>query len=76
MHHFHADNIFHVPRIMCEVCVAALAAAVWAVDAAAKVEADLETRTVRVASHVYESTLLRILHEAGFRAEPILQPIG
>ena len=76
MHRYYVENLFHVPRIMCEVCVTALSAAVWVVDTAARVEANLEARTVRVVSHAYEATLLRVLREAGFRAEPILQPIG
>ncbi len=76
MHRFRIDNLFHVPRNMCDVCVDALAAAVQALDAAARIEADLETRTVRFVSYAYESALLRSLRKAGFPAEPVVRPLG
>ncbi len=76
MHRLQADNLFHIPKMMCDCCVAALTSALRAFDGIARVEVDLRSRTVRVVSRHYESALLRTLREAGFHAEPILQPLG
>jgi copper chaperone len=76
MHRYQADNLLHIPKMMCDRCVAALTSALHALDGLARVEADLAARTVRVASRHYESALLRTLREAGFQAEPIPQPLG
>jgi copper chaperone len=76
MHRFPAQNLFHVPLIMCEHCVAALTDALRTIDKVVRVEADIVARTVRIVSDRYESLLLRTLKEAGFPAEPILQPLG
>ncbi len=76
MHPTRADHLFHVPPVMCEVCVAAVTQAIQAVDVGAQVEADLEARTVRVVSRAYPSALMRTLGEAGYPAEPVLQPLG
>jgi copper chaperone len=62
--------------MICDRCVAALTSALHAFDGVARVEADLAARTVRVVSRHYESALRRTLREAGFHAEPILQPLG
>ncbi|HEY8381011.1 MAG TPA: cation transporter [Microvirga sp.] len=71
-----ADHLFHVPPVMCEACVVVVTSAVRTVDAAAHVEADVEARIVRVVSDAYPSVLMRTLGEAGYPAEPILQPLG
>ncbi|MXQ12301.1 heavy-metal-associated domain-containing protein [Microvirga makkahensis] len=76
MHRFQADNLFHIPKMMCDRCVAALTSALHAIDEVARAEADLMARTVRVVSRHYESALLRTLHEAGLHAEPVLKPLG
>jgi copper chaperone len=76
MHRLQADNLFHIPQMMCDRCVAALTSALHTVDGVARVEAGLMARTIRVVSRHYESALLRTLHESGFDAEPILQPLG
>ena len=76
MHRFQAHNLFHVPKMMCDHCVAALTSALHAFDGVARVEADLMARTVRVVSRHYESALLGTLREAGYDAEPVLQPLG
>ncbi len=76
MHRFQADNLFHIPKMMCDRCVAALTSALHTFDRVARVEADLMARTVRVVSRHYESAHLRTLREAGFPAEPVLQPLG
>ena len=32
MHRFQADNLFHIPKMMCDRCVAALTSALHALD--------------------------------------------
>jgi len=76
MHRLQGDNLFHIPKMVCDRCVAALTGALHAFDRVAGVEADPVARTVRVVSRHYESALLRTLREAGFPAEPILRPLG
>jgi copper chaperone len=76
MHRLQAHNLVHIPKMMCDRCVAALTSALHAIDRVARVEADLTARTVRVVSQHYESALLRTLREAGFHAEPILPHLG
>jgi len=76
MHHYQADNLLHIPKMMCDRCVATLTSALHVIDGTARVEADLVGRTVRVVSRHYQSALLRTLREAGFPAEPMLQPLG
>ena len=76
MHGLQVETFFRVPKLMCERCAAALAGAVRMVDDAARVEADLAARTVRVVSTRSESALITTLREAGFPAEPVLQPLG
>lgn len=76
MHRLQAHNLFHIPKMMCDRCVATLTSALHALDGVARVEADLKARTVRVVSQHYESALLRTLREVGFHAEPVLQPLG
>ena len=76
MHRLQAHNLFHIPKMMCDRCVAALTRALHTIDGTARVEADLVDRTVRVVSRHYQSALLRTLREAGFHAESVLQPLG
>lgn len=76
MHRLQADNLFHIPKMMCDRCVVALTRALHVLDGVARVEADLAARTIRVVSRHYESALLRTLREAGCPAEPILRPLG
>jgi copper chaperone len=76
MHRLQAHNLFHIPKMMCDRCVTALTSVLQVLDGAARVEADLGARTVRVVSRHYESILLRTLREAGFPAESVLQPLG
>lgn len=73
---FAFETLFHLPTLMGECCVAAVAGALQAVDDAVRVEVDLAARTVRVLSKHYESTILRVLREAGHPAEPVLAPLG
>jgi copper chaperone CopZ len=68
-------HLFHVPTMMCGDCIAAITQALTDIDRSARVEADLPTRRVQVASGLFES-LLRVLRQAGFPAEPVLDPLG
>jgi copper chaperone len=65
MHRLQAYNLFHIPKMMCDRCVAALTSALHALDGVARVEADLMARTVRVVSRHCEGivnlTLLRAI---------------
>ena len=76
MHRLQAHNLFYIPKMMCDRCVAALTSALHAIDGVARVEADLAARTVRVVSRHYASALLRTLRETGFHAEPVLPHLG
>ncbi len=76
MHPTPADHLLHIQEIMCGKCVLSVAEAVRMTDRAALIKADVEARTVRVTSRLFPSALVRILGEAGFPAEPILQPLG
>jgi copper chaperone CopZ len=76
MSRFPIENWFHVPALVCECCVEAIAAALRGLDYAARVEADLTAGTVRVISRYYEMTILKALRDAGYQAEPVLQPLG
>jgi copper chaperone len=76
MHRSRVETLFHIPKMICHGCIAALSAAVRAVDHAARVEADLAARTVRIVSSRSAPALLGTLREAGFPAEPVLQPLG
>ena len=60
----------------CGWCVGTLTDILSALDRSARIEADLEVRTLRVRSNYYEAALLRILRETGYPAEPILPPLG
>jgi copper chaperone CopZ len=76
MHRLQVDNLLHIPKMMCDRCVADLASALRAIGGITRIEADLKNRTVRIVSRHYESALLRLLNEAGFPAEPVLRPLG
>jgi copper chaperone len=60
----------HIPRMKCGGCLSAVTRAIHSVDPQATVEADLETRQARVASHTDATTLLSALKAAGYPAEP------
>ena len=70
-----AMHLIHVPAMMCGDCVAAITQALTDIDRSVRVEADLITRRIRVASDLFES-LLRALRQAGFPAEAVIHPLG
>ncbi|MBM1174184.1 heavy-metal-associated domain-containing protein [Microvirga arabica] len=67
-------HLFHVPGMNCGGCIRAIARAVQALDPQARVEADLETRTIKVASRQSEAALLNVLSNGGYPAEPVARP--
>jgi len=58
--------IFDVPDMSCGHCVKAIEKAVQAVDAEAKVDTDLETKKVSIASSASRASLADALTEAGY----------
>ena len=60
---------FHVPSMACGGCARSITKAVQGADAAARVEADLDARDVRITSTLDERKLLSALEAAGFPAE-------
>ncbi len=65
---------FHVPGLNCGGCLRAITRAVQALDPQAKIEADLEARTVKVASRQSEAALLNALSNGGYPAQPLARP--
>ncbi len=61
--------VFRVPDMTCSGCVRAVTNAVRDVDAAASVDADLETKQVRVTSAAEADALAAAVREAGFTVE-------
>ena len=61
--------VFRVPEMHCEGCIRSLTGAVRDVDAAATVEADLDTKQVRVTSAAPAASLADAMRDAGFDVE-------
>ena len=68
-------HLLQIPKMMCLECVHGVTRALHAIDPGARVEADVKDRTIRVASALYTS-LIDALEDAGFKARPILPPLG
>ena len=66
--------VFHIPGMTCGGCLRAVTRAVQALDPQARVEADLETRTVKVISRQSEASLLGALSNGGYPAQPLAHP--
>jgi copper chaperone len=69
-------HLFHVPDLRCGGCLGFVLRALQHVDRHVRIEADLPARMIRVISARFESALLRTLRDAGFAADPVLQPWG
>jgi copper chaperone len=67
-------HFFHVPSMNCGGCLRAITRAVQALDPEAQIEADLEARTVKVASRQSEASLLNALTNGGYPAQPLAHP--
>lgn len=57
---------FQVEGMSCQHCVAAIVKAVRGVDAASRVEVDLQSGRVRVVSNEHVDTLSAAIDEAGY----------
>jgi copper chaperone len=67
---------FHVPGMACGGCVRAVTRALQALDPQARVEADLEARTIKVVSAESEASLLKALSNGGYPAQPVAHPVA
>jgi len=67
MHHF------HVPDMTCGGCLRAVTRALQSVDPQARVEGDLDTRTLKVTSDRSEESLLAALSSGGYPAQALLK---
>jgi len=59
---------FQVPEMSCGHCVSSIEKAVGAADPAASVQADLDAKTIRVASSLPPNKVMHILKETGYDA--------
>jgi copper chaperone len=62
---------FEVPDMHCGGCVRRIAKAVQSVDPAARIEADVASREVRVDGSADPAALMAALAEAGYPATPV-----
>ncbi|MBM6595384.1 heavy-metal-associated domain-containing protein [Microvirga pudoricolor] len=69
-------HLFHLPDLMCGGCLGFVVRALQDIDQAIRIEANLRARTISVVSRRFESALLLALRGAGYRAEPVLLPLG
>ncbi|MGE0418276.1 MAG: heavy-metal-associated domain-containing protein [Acetobacteraceae bacterium] len=61
--------VFRVPDMTCSGCVRAVTGAIQDIDSAAKVDADLESKQVRVTSTAAPDALAEAMRDAGFTVE-------
>jgi copper chaperone len=62
-------SLFRVPDMHCSGCVRALTGAVQDLDDKAILQADLETRQVRVETTASDAAVAEAIREAGFTVE-------
>nr|WP_294554246.1 heavy-metal-associated domain-containing protein [uncultured Rhodopila sp.] len=62
-------SLFHVPDIHCDGCVRALTGAVRDLDDKATLQADLQTKQVRVDTTASDEAVAEAIREAGFTVE-------
>ena len=62
-------SLFHVPDIHCESCVRTLTGAVRDLDDRATVQADLQTKQVRVETTASDEAVAEVIRDAGFAVE-------
>ena len=63
-------HVFHIPGMSCGGCLRAVTRSIMALDPQAQVEADLDTRTIRVVSTESGASLLNALNDGGYPAQP------
>ncbi len=61
---------FDVPAMNCGSCTSAITKAIQSVDPTAKVSTDVPQRRVTVVTDADESTLIKVISEAGYEARP------
>jgi copper chaperone len=61
---------FAVPDMHCDGCVRSITRAIQGVDPAAEVNADLDARTIAIASGSDSAALQAAIEEAGFTVRP------
>jgi copper chaperone len=61
--------VFHVPDMHCDGCIRSLTGAVRTVDGQATLQADLDSKQVRVTSTAAADTLAEAMRDAGFDVE-------
>lgn len=62
---------FEISGMTCGGCSRSIAAAIHAIDAKAKVEADVPSRRVSVETNAKENALLEAIRDAGYEAKLI-----
>ena len=60
---------FHVSDMTCSGCVKAITGAVHDLDAAATIDADLDSKLVKIASTASADALAEAMRDAGFTVE-------
>ena len=66
----------HVPGMNCGGCLRGVTRAIQTLDPQAQVGADLEARTIRVASNKSQASLLIALSNGGYPAHALSQESG
>lgn len=65
MHHF------HIPDMTCGGCLGAVTTAIQKLDPQARIEGNLENRTVTIATDEAEASVLTVLEKAGYPAQAV-----
>jgi copper chaperone len=65
------DMHFKIEKMACGGCVKTVTAAVTAIDPAARVEANMAARTVKVETTASAPAIARVLADAGYPAQPL-----
>jgi copper chaperone len=64
-------HLLRVPDMKCGGCLGAVTRAIRTIDETVQIEADLDSREIRISSNAPEAAILNVLREAGYPAEPI-----
>ncbi|MGO4572446.1 heavy-metal-associated domain-containing protein [Microvirga sp. 2TAF3] len=69
-------SLFYIPDMKCGGCLGAVMRAIHDIDRTARIAPNLERREIDVRSARSEARLLDALKEAGYPAQPLMQPLG
>jgi copper chaperone len=64
-------HVFHVPGMNCGGCLRAVTRSILSLDPETQVEADLDDRTIKVASSLSEASILEALGNGGYPARSL-----